>query len=125
MSDDASQPGAIAEVMRRNVAEVFSITDDVARRRLVEELYHPDAGFHDEEGTVSGHDAIDAKIRSLQQDAPGLTFSVTVEPSVVADLGRISWALGPADGPAVVSGMDVGHVRDGRITELYTFLDPR
>ena len=125
MSDDASTSSTIGEVMRRNVAEVFATTDDGVRRGLVEELYHPDAGFHDEEGTVSGHDAIDAKIRSLQQDAPGLVFTVTVEPSVVRDLGRISWALGPVDGPAVVTGMDVAHVRDGRIAELYTFLDPR
>lgn len=125
MSDDASTAAAITEVMRRNVVEVFPTTDDAARRGLVEEIYQPDAGFHDAEGSVSGHDAIDAKILSLQQDAPGLVFTVTVEPDVVRDLGRIAWALGPADGPAVVSGTDVAHVRDGRITELYTFLDPR
>lgn len=125
MSEDASVAAAIAEVMRRNVVEVFTTTDDDARRGLVEEIYQPDAGFHDAEGSVSGHDAIDAKIRSLQLDAPGVVFTVTAEPDVVRDLGRVSWALGPADGPAVVSGMDVARVRDGRIAELYTFLDPR
>ncbi|GAA1900518.1 nuclear transport factor 2 family protein [Williamsia serinedens] len=125
MSDDATPAAMIADVMQRNVVEVFTTTDDAVRRGLVEELYHPDAAFHDEDGTVTGHDAIDAKIRSLQQDTPGLVFTVTVPPSSVRDLGRISWALGPADGPTVVSGMDIGHVRDGRIAELYTFLDPR
>ena len=125
MSDDQFPAAEVAEVMRRNVVEVFATTDDAVRRGLVEELYHPEAGFHDEEGSVSGHDAIEGKIRGLQQDAPGLVFAVTEEPSVVRDLGRVSWSLGPVDGPAVVSGMDVGHVRGGRITELYTFLDPR
>ncbi|MGU3292738.1 nuclear transport factor 2 family protein [Williamsia sp. M5A3_1d] len=115
----------IADVMRRNVLEVFNTTDDSARRRLIEQLYQPDAGFHDAEGSVTGHDAIDAKVRSLQQDAPGLSFSVTVEPAVVEDLGRISWALAPEGASPVVSGMDVGLVRDGRLTALYTFVDPR
>lgn len=125
MTDDAFPAAVIEDVMRRNVVEVFTTTDDTARRRLVEELYDRDAKFHDEDGTVTGHDAIDAKIRSLQQGAPGLVFTVTVPPSSVRDLGRVSWSLGPADGPPVVSGMDIGHVRDGRIVELYTFLDPR
>ncbi len=118
-------PDVIADAMRRNVLEVFNTTDDVARRELVEALYAPDADFYDAEGSVSGHDAIDAKIRTLQLDAPGLTFTVAVEPAVIDDLGRVSWALGPDGGPAVVSGMDVGHVRAGRFTALYTFLDPR
>ncbi|GAA2054429.1 nuclear transport factor 2 family protein [Williamsia deligens] len=125
MTAEPPSTALIAEIMRRNVDEVFAETDDALRRGLVEELYHPDADFYDDEGSVAGHDAIDAKISSLQHDAPGLTFTVTVEPSVVADVGRISWSLGPADGPTVVSGMDVAHVRDGRITALYTFLDPR
>ena len=111
--------------MRRNVLEVFNTTDDAARRELVEALYAPDADFYDAEGSVSGHDAIDAKIRTLQLDAPGLTFTVSVEPAVIDDLGRISWALAPEGGPAVVTGMDVGHVRAGKFTSLYTFLDPR
>lgn len=121
----ANPSDAIADVMRRNVLEVFNTTDDSARRELIEALYDPDADFYDAEGSVSGHDAIDAKIRTLQLDAPGLTFTVSVEPAVIDDLGRISWALGPAGAPAVVSGMDVAHVRAGRFTALYTFVDPR
>ncbi|WP_253660107.1 nuclear transport factor 2 family protein [Williamsia maris] len=116
---------AIADAMRRNVLEVFNTTDDVARRELIEALYDPNAHFYDAEGSVSGYDAIDAKIRTLQLDAPGLTFTIGVEPAVIDDLGRVSWALGPAGGPAVVTGMDVAHVRAGRFTALYTFLDPR
>ena len=73
----------IADAMRRNVLEVFNTTDDAARRELVEALYAPDADFYDAEGSVSGHDAIDAKIRTLQLDAPGLTFTVSVEPAVI------------------------------------------
>ena len=43
---------------------------------------------------------------------------------VVKAVGRLLWKAGPPNGPAVVSGMDVAHFEDGRIQQLYVFLDP-
>lgn len=54
MPDETSPAAVIEAVMRRNVVEVFATTDDATRRGLVDELYHPDAEFHDEDGTVTG-----------------------------------------------------------------------
>ncbi|WP_072805634.1 nuclear transport factor 2 family protein [Rhodococcoides yunnanense] len=113
------------ELVRRNVLEVFNADDDDRRRELVESLYHPDATFYEADSTATGVDAIVDTIRELHENTAGLTFSVAVEPSVIDDLARVSWTLSPPGGPAVVTGMDVVIVRDGKIARLYTFLDPK
>ena len=117
---DRSTP---AELARRNVVEVFNTNDDAKRRELIESIYHPDAVFYDAENTASGREAVVDAIAALLADSAGLTFSVTVEPAVLGDVARISWALSPPDAPAVVTGQDFAVIRDGLIAELYTFID--
>lgn len=119
------QQHTYAELARRNVVEVFNSDDDARRRELVEQLYHPDAVFYEAEGSATGRDAIIDAIRNLHENTAGLTFAVAVEPTVIADLARISWALSPSEGPAAVTGMDVVVFEGDRISKLYTFLDPR
>lgn len=62
-------------------------------------------------------------ITALLTDAAGPSFSVTVEPAVLGDVARTSWALSPPDAPAVVTGQDFAVIEDGTIAELYTFVD--
>jgi len=130
----AARPGAtptkgadvtdrIEELMARNVTEVFDERAEGRRRQAIESIYAEGAGVHAVEGSSRGWDAVDAVVRTVQAEAVGLSFSIVVPPTVVADLGRLGWALGPADGPPVVTGTDVAIVRDGRIAELYTFID--
>ncbi|AYJ50963.1 nuclear transport factor 2 family protein [Rhodococcus sp. P1Y] len=114
-----------ADAVRRNVLEVFNADDDGSRRELIESLYHPDAVFYEAESTATGRDAIVDAVRALHENTAGLTFSVAIEPTVIADLARISWALSPPDGPAVVTGMDVVVFDGDKISKLYTFLDPQ
>lgn len=119
------QQESYAELVRRNVLEVFNSDDDGRRRQLVESIYHPDAVFYEAESTATGLDAILDTIRALHENTTGLTFSVAVEPSVIADLARISWALSTPDGAPVVTGMDVVIFDGDKISKLYTFLDPK
>ncbi|MFI8566699.1 nuclear transport factor 2 family protein [Rhodococcus sp. NPDC078407] len=112
-----------AELVRRNVVEVFNATDADRRRELIEAMYHPDAVFYDAENTATGREAVINAIAALLADSAGLTFSVSVEPAVLGDVARISWALSPPDAPAVVTGQDFAVVKDGTIAELYTFVD--
>ncbi|MGU3435657.1 nuclear transport factor 2 family protein [Actinomycetes bacterium M1A6_2h] len=113
---------SIANVLRRNVLEVFETSDDAERRSLIEALYEPDATWYEPESTATGHDAIFAAVTALRNNTAGMSFSVTEDPSVVADLGRASWALSPPNAPAAVTGMDLAHVRNGKIVSVYTFL---
>ncbi len=39
------------------------------------------------------------------------------------NVGRLSWSVGPANGPDVVTGTDIALFKDGRIQVLYVFLD--
>lgn len=87
-----------------------------------------------------------AKARSLGQQAPPLrcsqlrpplvrlselidglpadaTFSAIRRGAGHHDLGRIQWCIGPLDGPAAVTGTDVGHIQDGRIQMIHAFVD--
>jgi hypothetical protein len=40
------------------------------------------------------------------------------------DYGRMVWAFGLSDEPQRITGLDVAVVNAGRISALYTFLDP-
>lgn len=125
MTTHAETPATALELVRRNVTEIFNADDDARRRQLIEAFYHSDAGFYDAEGTATGYDEIERTVRGLHERTTGLTFSVAIEPTVVEDLARISWALSPPEGLPVTTGMDLALVRDGRISSLYTFLDPQ
>jgi ketosteroid isomerase-like protein len=120
MTDEA----AIRELMRRNVLEVFGQRDRAARRAAIAGLYAPDVRFVDDDGSVTGHDAIDDAVERVLTSFPQLSFAVATPPSAVGDLGRVTWELRTADGVARARGMDLATVADGRITRMWTFLDP-
>lgn len=113
----------VADLMRRNVLEVFNERDADRRRQAIGQLYAQDAVFYDPEGEARGHDAINAGAQRVLDGAPGLVFTIGVEPTAVHDLGRISWQLGPSGGAPVARGTDIGVVHDGRLQKLYTFLE--
>lgn len=115
----------IEDLLIRNVTDVFGEREDGRRRAAIETLYTADATIADAESAASGRDGVDAVARGVLQGAAGMAFSVVGRPTVVADLGRVSWQLAPAaGGDPVVRGTDVALVRDGRISRLYTFIDP-
>ena len=116
-----SDQGAI---MRRNVLEVFAETDPARRLAVITEIYAEEAVFYDPEGEVSGHEAINALVTRLQAQDPSLRFRVLGEPRSLRDLATVDWELGPADGPAVMTGSDIALFEAGRIHTLYTLLHP-
>jgi SnoaL-like domain len=114
---------AIPALMTRNLLEVFGERDRDARRAAIAELYAPDARLVDPEGSGSGRDAIDAAAEAVLARFPELHFAPTAPPSGVGDLGRAAWELRDADETAVVRGMDVVTVAEGRITRIWIFVD--
>lgn len=112
------------ELMSRNVTDVFGERDPVRRRAAIEALYAEDAELFDPEGARTGWDGVDEAVRGVLAGAGDMAFSVEGTAAALADLGRVRWRLGPADGPPVVRGEDVAVVRDGRIARLYTFVEP-
>lgn len=110
------------ELMQDMVLAVFGERDRAARDAAIAEIYTPDVVLHDPDGTVQGHQALSAKVQGLLDEAPGFVFA-TVGPTYEHHgLAVQAWGLGPAGAPAVVTGMDVATVRDGRLATVHTFL---
>jgi hypothetical protein len=117
----------VADLMLRNLQEVFNERDAARRIGAVKSIYAKEAEFFEGDERIKGHDAISAKVGKLQASFPlDFTFSPTNAPARNHDLGRLTWRLGPADAPSVATGMDVAIFKNGRIQSLYVFLtEPR
>jgi len=113
------------ELMRANAPRVFSERDLARRMDAIRALYATDAVMTEPEGVSEGQTAICDAVSELLSKLPP-TFSFTpIGPAIGHHgVGRLLWKAGPPDGPAAVTGMDIAHFKDGRIQELYVFLDP-
>ena len=113
----------VAELMLRNLQEVFNERDAVRRVGAVKAIYAKEAEFFEGDERIKGHDAISAKVGALQSSfPPDFTFAPTSAPARNHDLGRLTWRLGPAGARPVATGMDVAIFKNGRIQSLYVFL---
>ena len=113
----------IAALMHRNLLEVFDERDEDRRRAVIARTYTPDVVFHDPDGTVTGHDAIDANAAALLAQAPDFVFRPLGEVRESVDLGVLAWGFGPAGGAPEVSGTDIALVENGLIRVMWTLLD--
>lgn len=112
-------------LMRANALRVFSETDPVKRLAALAELWAP-GGTLFERHPVTGHDAISDSVGALLEHLPPETVFTPVAPAMghhgVAVLRWAAGVRGASPGP--VTGTDVARVEDGKIRELYVFLDP-
>jgi len=114
---------ALADLMERNLLEVFGQVDSTRRATEIARLYTEDCTFFEAEGEIAGREALNAKVTAILKDAPGFVFRSAGPTEVNHDLGRLHWHFGPAGAPPVVTGMDIAVFERGRIRALYTFLD--
>jgi hypothetical protein len=113
----------VADLMMRNLQEVFNERDAARRIAAVKSIYAKDAEFFEGNERIKGHDAISARVGAMQASfPPDFRFSPTSAPARNHDLGRLTWHGGPAAAPPVVTGMDVALFKNGRIQSLYVFL---
>jgi hypothetical protein len=114
-----------AQLMTASLLEVFGERDAARRRAAVQRTFAAGVIFHDPEGTVTGHEALQDKIEALYAGAPpDWAFQAAAPAAEVADLGRAMWTFGPPDGPEAVRGMDIGIIADGQIATMYTIIEP-
>jgi hypothetical protein len=111
--------------MTASLLEVFGERDVARRRAAMQRTFAASVIFHDPEGTVTGHEALQDKIEALYAGAPpDWAFQAAAPAADVADLGRAMWTFGPPDGPEAVRGMDIGIIADGQIATMYTIIEP-
>lgn len=112
-------------LMQANLARVFGERDAGRRLEAIRELYAEDAVLHEPHATAAGHIAICDAVTALRAGLPSDVVFTAIRPATGHHgIGRLLWRSGPADGPAVVTGMDIAHLQDGRIHSLTVFLDP-
>lgn len=98
--------------------------DATARRHSVEQVWAPDARYIDPLVVAQGHDAIDATIRAVHGQFPGLAMRLVGSVDAHHDQARFTWALGPPDGEPLVIGFDVvERDRNGQLALVLGFLD--
>ena len=87
---------------------------DSASRRSTSSSSNPDAA-------VVGRDALNAAVAALHEQVGGAVFRLDGRVSAHHDLAVYRWTLGPEEGPAVASEMDVLWLDDGHIAAAYVF----
>ena len=99
-------------------------TDPAARRKLIGEVWAPDAEYIDPLAEAHGRDAIDATIAAVQGQFPGFVFTLAGPVDAHHRQARFTWGLGPQGGEPLVVGSDVAVAgEDGRLVSVLGFLD--
>jgi hypothetical protein len=112
------------EIIERYIA-AWNETDPERRRGLVESLWAADGSYTDPLADAHGREDIDGLIGAVQDQFPGLVFSLGGPVDAHHNQARFSWHLGPAgDGEPLVIGFDVAVIdADNQITSVHGFLD--
>jgi hypothetical protein len=113
----------VANLLERNLLEVFGERDAQRRRAVLESIWSAAGVFVDPEGRSVGFDEIDRRIAELQLRFPDFVFAARGPADVMHDVGRLAWGFGPAGLDPVVTGTDVAVTVGDRIASLYAFID--
>jgi hypothetical protein len=103
--------------------EAFNESDAGRRRELLGTLYSADCTYTDPHVDLTGSDEIDGFIEQTQERFPGVTFTLGGPIDAHHNQARFQWHAGPADAPDTYVGFDVIVTDDGRIRNVYGFLD--
>lgn len=112
----------IADLMRRNLLEVFNEPDPERRGAVIARTYADDVVWHEPGRVRRGREAIAEGAVELRARNPDWVFQPAGAVSVTDDLGHLGFQYGPAGQPPLASGMDIAHCKDGVIQELYTLI---
>jgi hypothetical protein len=115
----------IAELLDRNLQEVFGEGDAARRRAAIEEFYIDDCVVNVQDGVFVGHDAVDKFAGELRATHPHFVYTPHGEPQALHDAGILAWGSGPKGEPPEYTGLDVIVGRENKIAALYVFLNPK
>jgi hypothetical protein len=102
---------------------IWNETDDERRRDLIARTWTEDSTYLDPMVRGEGRGGIDAMIRGVQAQFPGLLFSRTSDVDAHNGRVRFAWELGPEGGPALAGGVDFGVIVGDRLQMITGFLD--
>lgn len=112
----------VADLMRRNLLDVFNEPDPERRSAAIAQTYAEDVVWHEPDRVVRGREALAERATELRAQTPDRVFRPEGPVSANDDLGHLGFQYGPAGQPPVATGMDIAHCKDGVIIELYTIV---
>lgn len=116
-------PTNAESLLHANLHEVFGERDPAKRRAALERSFAPEAVFADENGEISGLDAISDRAGEILARAPEDFVFTDDGPAYAAlDHAALAWRFGPPGGEPVARGLDVLTIRDGLVIRLRTML---
>lgn len=111
-----------ADLMRRNLLDVFNEPDPARRAAAIAETYAEDVVWHEPDRIVHGRKDLERRAEEVRAENPDWVFRPAGPASELDDIGHLGFQYGPVDQPPVVSGMDIARTKDGVIVELYTIV---
>ena len=84
----------MSDVIERYL-DCWNETDPAARRKLIEEVWAPDASYTDPLAEVTGRAAIDATIAAVQGQFPGFVFTLAGPVDAAPPAGPVQLEPGP------------------------------
>lgn len=102
---------------------IWNETDDERRLDLIARTWTEDSTYLDPMVRGEGRGGIDAMIRGVQAQFPGLLFRRTSDVDSHNGRVRFAWELGPEGGPALAGGVDFGVIVGDRLQAITGFLD--
>jgi hypothetical protein len=112
----------LAQVVERYLTS-FNETDAARRRKLVDALYTTDGTYTDPHVDLRGPAEIDGFVAETQERFPGFRFRLGGSVDAHHSQARFQWHAGPDDAPDQYVGFDVIVTDDGRIRNVYGFMD--
>jgi hypothetical protein len=103
--------------------EAFNETDPARRRELVEALFTEESTYTDPQVELRGPAELDGFIAQTQGQFPGFTFTLGGPIDAHHEQLRFQWHAGPVEAPDQFIGFDVIVTDDGRIRNVYGFMD--
>lgn len=126
---DAATPAADDTLSQQQLRELaakhlvlFNNTDAAARLAALGSLYTSDVAFVDPSYVSEGLEGLNTFIGRLQQQHPSFRFSLDRIDANHRTV-RLYWNYGDKAHPALVKGMDLITVQNGKISALQAFLD--
>ena len=99
-------------------------TDAARRQAAIARAWEATGRYRDPLMASEGHAGIDAMLAGVQARFPGFVLKRTSKVDSHNDWVRFAWSLGPADGAAVVEGVDFCALApDGRLASVVGFID--
>lgn len=108
----------------KNHLKIWNEKEEAKRNALLNQFYASDVEMVDRHFIAIGQKEISKFIVELQQKNPDFSFSAkSLETN--HNIVRLYWQFGSKAKPAVVSGMDLFVIENGKVQKLYVFVDEK